>query len=164
MQLPLRVLVIEDYRDIRETYAVYLRNDGMIVDEAASLRDTIPMLAGTNYDAIMLDLALPDAKGTEAIKVCRVLADKPGTPPTAIVVVTGADISPLDAIAAGADDFISKGQPITAAISAIEKVRFSHARNVRGPHAEITKKFDKVEDLIQKLKDLPSASMRAEAN
>jgi two-component system, OmpR family, sensor kinase len=60
-----------------------------------------------SFDAVLLDLSLPDARGVET--VVRMLEATPQLP---VVVLTGLDddIAALDAVRAGAQDYLVKGQ------------------------------------------------------
>jgi DNA-binding response OmpR family regulator len=101
----MRLLLVEDDPRMADTAAQYLRNAGFAVDVAPSgtsaLRD-----AGLNpYDAVVLDLGLPDIDGLE---VCRRL--RAARTPLRIIMATARDgvedrIAGLDT---GADDYILK--------------------------------------------------------
>jgi two-component system copper resistance phosphate regulon response regulator CusR len=101
----MRLLLVEDDPRMADTAAQYLRNAGFAVDVAPSgtsaLRD-----AGLNpYDAVVLDLGLPDIDGLE---VCRRL--RVARTPLRIIMATARDgvedrIAGLDT---GADDYILK--------------------------------------------------------
>ena len=64
----MRVLVVEDAARLREILLRRLREDGYAVDGAGSGGEAIALGGASGYDAIVLDLRLPDADG---IDVCR---------------------------------------------------------------------------------------------
>ena len=64
----MRILVVEDERDLAEALAVGLRREGYAVDLAGDAGDAVTKLATASYDLVCLDLNLPDMDGRE---VCR---------------------------------------------------------------------------------------------
>jgi two-component system OmpR family response regulator len=103
--MPRRVLLIEDEPRIAEFVAKALRRDGNDVvlaeDGGVGL-----FLAGTEpYDAVVLDLALPDTPGLEVLQEIRT-----AYPDVPIVVLTGHDdpASRRACLAAGASCFVPK--------------------------------------------------------
>lgn len=72
-----------------------------------SLAEALKNLSRDRYDAVLLDLSLPDTKGLET--VTHVLATSPGVP---IVILSGYDDESvgLQAVQKGAQDFQVKGQ------------------------------------------------------
>lgn len=72
-----RILVVDDEPAIRSAIATYLRSLGHTVDMAASGRDAIACATATEYDALLLDLRLPDISGDRVLAELRVLAREP---------------------------------------------------------------------------------------
>ena len=72
-----------------------------------SLADTIRSIQSNDYDVILLDYFLPDARGPQSIQSIR--SESPQTP---IVVLTGLDDykAAIHSIKAGADDYLVKGK------------------------------------------------------
>ncbi|MEO5969442.1 MAG: response regulator [Bdellovibrionia bacterium] len=71
------------------------------------IADAVRELENSNWNAILLDLSLPDSEGLEAIKLLR--GKKLGL---AVVVLTGTDQTEVavNALKEGADDFLSKNR------------------------------------------------------
>jgi CheY-like chemotaxis protein len=106
---PLRVLLVEDDLASALLVAAELENvacEDISVMRADRLSSALERLAGEGADCVLLDLSLPDAQGIEG--VLRLTARFPGMP---VVVLTGtADEGVgLEAVAAGAEDFLIKG-------------------------------------------------------
>lgn len=80
-----RILVCEDDRDIASVLALILRPAGFAVDIAYTLAAARAMLAAKRYDALSLDLVLPDGDGIQLIRELR--AD-PRTAALPVVVVS----------------------------------------------------------------------------
>jgi len=102
--VPLRILVVED----DEGDAVLVREhlqDGGLPHETVWVRTVDEALLHLDADCVLLDLGLPDAMGLSALQ--RVLAA--GAPPVVVLTgLTGTDAG-VEAVAAGAQDFLVKG-------------------------------------------------------
>lgn len=99
-----RALVVDDERNIRDLVKVYLVAAGFEVDEAADGPTALDMVAGTQYDAVVLDIMLPGADGYEVCRRIREASDVP------VIMLTARD-SEADKVGlldAGADDYVTK--------------------------------------------------------
>jgi two-component system KDP operon response regulator KdpE len=106
--MSLRVLLVEDDRELRITLRDALAVEGYAVQTAASLADALAQqrIAQDDkaFDLVLLDLGLPDGDGTEFLSALR---QTPGLP---VIVISarpgeGQKIQLLDA---GADDYLVK--------------------------------------------------------
>jgi CheY-like chemotaxis protein len=92
MQFPqlsgIRVLVVEDDRDIRRLYERFLMTAGADVRTAASSREALEALSVRPVDVLVSDIGLPDEDGLALIK--RVRETQAGGPTRAIA-VSGTD-------------------------------------------------------------------------
>lgn len=66
-----RLLVVEDEPDVAEVLATMLGRSGYRVDVAHTGEQAMKALAETSYDALTLDLMLPDVSGLEIIRRVR---------------------------------------------------------------------------------------------
>src|SRR5215470_10856309 len=66
----MRVLVVEDHRELAATIAVGLRREGMAVDIAGDGQAALRRASDDAYDVIVLDRDLPKLHGDD---VCRAL-------------------------------------------------------------------------------------------
>jgi DNA-binding response OmpR family regulator len=115
----MRVLLVEDDDRLAASVANQLRQAGFAVDVVARGADALREIAVSPYDAIVLDLQLPDADGVD---ICRRLRER-GTP-VRIIMATARDgvadrITGLDT---GADDYLVKPysvQELTARLRAL---------------------------------------------
>ena len=85
----------------------YLRNAGFEVEAAGSLAQGRDKLAGNGYDALVLDLMLPDGDGLD---LCRELRAHPATRQLPLLMLTARG-EPADRIVGlelGADDYLPK--------------------------------------------------------
>jgi two-component system NtrC family sensor kinase len=62
-----RLLVVDDEAPIRQAVAIYFESLGHTVDVASTGREAIARVGATHYDAVMLDLRLPDMMGDQAL-------------------------------------------------------------------------------------------------
>ena len=100
-----RVVICDDQAEIRSMYQRLLRKDGRfdVVGEGADGREAIDLVREHQPDALVLDFAMPEMTGVEALKKVR-----DASPATKIVVVTSFFTMAEEAIAMGADAFVSK--------------------------------------------------------
>jgi two-component system response regulator PilR (NtrC family) len=99
------VLVVDDERDIRELLSITLGRMDLDVDTAANIGDAKKMLGEARYDLCFTDMRLPDGTGQELIEL--IARDYPETP-VAMVTAYGNVEAAVDALKAGAFDFVSK--------------------------------------------------------
>jgi len=59
----LRVLVVDDLADVRESLREVTQRLGHVCHAAGSAGEARPLLAGTQYDAVLIDLEMPDTDG-----------------------------------------------------------------------------------------------------
>jgi DNA-binding NarL/FixJ family response regulator len=120
---PLRVLLADDQRVVREGLAMVLGMlDGIeLVGTAADGEEALALAAQHDPDIVLMDLRMPRLDGTEAI---RRLAEK-GDRPRAIALTTYADdASVLGALRAGAKGYLTKdagAEEIRAAMEAVAR-------------------------------------------
>ena len=81
-----RVLVVDDFDDVRDMYMEYLRFLGFDVDGAANGREAVKMTLAQRRALIVMDLAMPVLDGWEAMRILR--ADR-RTREIPIIVLTG---------------------------------------------------------------------------
>lgn len=98
-------LVIDDERDIRELLTLTLGRMDLIVETAATVAEARDRLAGRRYALCFTDMRLPDGSGQEIIAL--IAAQYPETPVAMITAYGNVDAA-VDALKAGAFDFVSK--------------------------------------------------------
>ncbi|MBS0464633.1 MAG: sigma-54-dependent Fis family transcriptional regulator, partial [Proteobacteria bacterium] len=99
------VLVVDDERDIRELLTITLGRMGLLVDSAGTVAEARARLAGARYGLCLTDMRLPDGNGLEI--VAHIVARHPETP-VAMITAYGNVEAAVDALKAGAFDFVSK--------------------------------------------------------
>ena len=80
-----RILVVDDELSLRQAVAAYFRSLGHEVDAVGTGRDALERASALEYDAVMLDLRLPDIPGDEVLTQLRRMSRAPGR----VVFITG---------------------------------------------------------------------------
>ena len=70
------VLIVEDELDLRQTIAESLESEGFAAAQAVDAADALERLKGFAYDALVVDLRLPDADGMRVLE--EAIARYPG--------------------------------------------------------------------------------------
>lgn len=104
MQPSKKVLIVDDEHAIRRFLRTSLSAHGYTVHEAATGEDAIIQAINVQPDLIILDLGLPGLNGIEVTKRLREWADTP----ILILSVQDQDTDKIEALDAGADDYLTK--------------------------------------------------------
>jgi two-component system KDP operon response regulator KdpE len=99
-----RVLVVDDEPQILRALKASLRGAGYEVDTAETAEGALTAAALSPPDAVILDLVLPDGRGTD---VCRELRTWTSVP-VIVLSVVGDESEKVAALDAGADDYVTK--------------------------------------------------------
>ena len=112
----MRLLLIEDNAPLRNAVGQFLREAGFIVDTAATGDEGLWAPTENPYDTILLDLMLPNVDGMEILRRLRVKGN-----PVHILVISARDglEERLEALDAGADDYLVKPFPLTEALARV---------------------------------------------
>jgi DNA-binding response OmpR family regulator len=104
--LSLRVLVIEDEPRLAENVARSLRESaGYAVDVAHDGQEGLFMAESNDYDAVLLDLMLPQMSGLQVLRRMRHAGQRA---PVLVVTVRDEKESVVALLNAGADDYLTK--------------------------------------------------------
>jgi two-component system response regulator PilR (NtrC family) len=98
-------LIVDDERDIRELLVLTLGRMGLRVETAADLATAREQLARQRYDLCFTDMRLPDGSGQSLIEL---IAQKYPETPVAMITAYGNVDAAVNALKAGAFDFVSK--------------------------------------------------------
>ena len=101
----MRILVVEDDPILADGLAVGLGLAGMTVDRVETCADARAALATSTFDAMVLDLMLPDGSGLDVLGEMRRRGDR-----TPILLLTAMDDTPdrVRGLDSGADDYLGK--------------------------------------------------------
>lgn len=99
------VLVIEDSPSLARTYQGFLKHAGYEADIAETAAAAGEKLNASAPDLVLLDLQLPDGDGMEILKNAQ---DRPDAPPVVVITANASMNAAIDAMRAGALDFLAK--------------------------------------------------------
>jgi two-component system KDP operon response regulator KdpE len=100
-----KVLIVDDDASIRRALHTTLSALGFEIEEASSGEQAVSFVRTERYDAVLLDINMPGMGGIAACRSLRQLAE--GLPILMLTVRDSAD-DKIDALDAGADDYITK--------------------------------------------------------
>ncbi|MBE3640401.1 response regulator transcription factor [Mangrovicoccus algicola] len=101
----MRVLMVEDAADLAEAVAARLGRSGVACDLAGGVAEAADFLAVQGYDAIILDVNLPDGSGTDLLRGLRARGERV---PVLMLTANVAVEDRVGALDLGADDYLVK--------------------------------------------------------
>jgi DNA-binding response OmpR family regulator len=101
----MRALLVEDDATMALLTKQVLEQEGFAVDHAITGNDAQTLAFVNEYDAIVLDLGLPDRNG---ITVLQALRREGRSTPVIVLTATNEKASTVRALDAGADDYVTK--------------------------------------------------------
>ena len=126
----MRILLVEDDESIIASISVILKAESIGLYTTTLGEEAVELVKFYDYDAVILDLNLPDMSGMEALRQMR--AAKVSTP---VIVLSGCmDMdAKIRALGAGADDYMTKPchrNELIARLRAVVRRSKGHARSV----------------------------------
>jgi two-component system OmpR family response regulator len=101
----IRILLVEDNPDLAQRLTEGLRGAGFAVDHAADGETGYRLGRSEDFDAVILDLGLPDMKGVDVLNRWRQAGREV---PVLILTARGSWTEKVEGLNAGADDYITK--------------------------------------------------------
>jgi len=98
------ILIVDDDERIRELLKKYLARQGFLVTSARNAEHARRLLAGLEFDLIVMDVMMP---GESGIELTRSLRAESATP-VLLLTAKGAARDRIDGLEAGADDYLAK--------------------------------------------------------
>jgi two-component system KDP operon response regulator KdpE len=105
MEKHTKVLVVEDDSGIRQSLFETLGALGFAVGEAHTGEEALQRLRMVDYDVVLLDINMPGMGGMET---CRRIAQQDPGLPIVVLTVRDEESDKVDALDAGADDYVTK--------------------------------------------------------
>jgi DNA-binding response OmpR family regulator len=131
-----RLLIIDDDARLAAMVSDYLTAAGFVVERRFTGRDGLAALDGAAFDAVILDVMLPDIDGFE---VCRTIRTHAETP-ILMLTARGEEMDRVVGLEIGADDYLAKPfspRELQARIRAI-------LRRSRAPAAAVALRFGRL--------------------
>ena len=141
-----RILVVEDDADQRGLVSSILEGSGYAVAQAASLAEAQQALNAAPVDLVLSDWQLGDGDGTQLLRTVR-----SGLSGTAFVMVTayGTIARAVEALRAGADDYLSKPFERQGLLLSVDRVL--RARRLQDENRRLSEELaerDRLVDLV----------------
>ena len=134
---PPRLLVVEDERHLAASLKLNFELEGYDVDMAASARQAATFLLQrvSGYDAIILDVMLPD---TDGFQLCRRLRESGNFTPVLMLTACGTTEDRVTGLEVGADDYLVKPFELSELLARVRSMlrRCTWERSSQG--AELT--------------------------
>jgi DNA-binding response OmpR family regulator len=118
--MPPKVLIIDDEKDFLDIMAERMDARGLKVSTATSAEDALKMVLKEPYDAIIMDLMMPEMDGFKALKLFK------ETRPDVPIILLTANVTEekcIEAIKLGAMDVIEKPADLNLLTQKIEEVK-----------------------------------------
>jgi two-component system, NarL family, nitrate/nitrite response regulator NarL len=122
----MRVVIADDHTFYREGLARLLRKFGVdVVGEAADGEAAVRMVEETSPDVVLLDLRMPSVSGLDAL---RMLTEHSAATRVLVLSVSADEADVTEAIAAGANGYVLKDEPVEEVIAGIRAAASGGAR------------------------------------
>ena len=133
-----KVLLVDDEEDFLEVLAERMTSRGIEVSTATSAAEAIRIAENESFDAIIVDLMMPEMDGLEALKLI-----KEKKPESQVILLTGhATLDKgIEAMKLGAVDFLEKPADLS---QLTEKIKKAHAKKMIIVEKQIEEKVKKV--------------------
>jgi PAS domain S-box-containing protein len=137
-----RILIIDDDVEICNTLTGILKDKGFAVNTAGSAKGAMNIMKKSRYDAVVVDIKLPDMDGTALIKELRKI-----NPCLVCIIITGhADFNNVyEAIKEGADGFFTKPFPVDDIVQ-----RINESLHQKCLQKQLIDSEDRYRNLVQK--------------
>lgn len=101
----MRILVVEDEKDLNRVIVKRLENEGYSVDSCYNGREALVCLAVGEFDAVIMDIMMPVMSGTEVLKSMR---DRDDFTPVLLLTAKDTVRDKVEGLDIGADDYMVK--------------------------------------------------------
>ncbi|HEY4031588.1 MAG TPA: response regulator transcription factor [Caulobacteraceae bacterium] len=126
----MRILIIEDDEIVASTVELFLRSEGFRTHTETFGEEALEVAKLYEYDAILMDLNLPDMSGVDVLRKLRM--SKVNTPVLVLSGQTDMDTK-IKCLSAGADDYLVKpanNAELAARLRAVVRRAKGHAQSV----------------------------------
>jgi len=115
-----KVLLVDDEKDFLDALGERMENRGMNVSTTTSAKEAVKKVQEESYDAIVLDLQMPEMDGIEVLKAIKKI-----NPDMQVILLTGhATVEKgIEAMKLGAMDLIEKPADIETIAEKIKKAQ-----------------------------------------
>jgi len=100
--------VVDDSDSVRQAYVSHFRQSGFEVESAATAKEAAEHLASTVFDAVIVDVCLSAAVGSEGLAIAAYLRQMRSAPPVVVLTAYGEPHQASAAARLGVDAFLHK--------------------------------------------------------
>ena len=122
--------MVDDSETVREAYVSHFRQSGFEVESAGNLKEAAERLAAGGFDAVIVDVSLSSAVGSEGLAIAAYLRQMRRTPPVVVLTAYGQPHQAAAAARLGVDVFLHKP------VSLVWLERLLRSRFAGGPSEE----------------------------
>lgn len=122
------ILIVDDEKSIRSFLRVSLETQGYKCIDAQTGTMALSLAIANSPDILLLDLGLPDIDGIEVIRKVREVSNLP----IIIISARGHDREKIEALDAGADDYLTKPFSVPELLARI-RVILRHSQTTHSP-------------------------------
>lgn len=134
----MKILVIEDEKELAESIIAYLSEEKYRCEWASNYSEAIHKIDTFNYDCILLDITLPDGNG---LKILELLTKENKQDGVIIISAKNSVDDKINGLKLGADDYLAKPfhlSELNARIySLIRRKQFNNAKIIKLDELEI---------------------------
>ncbi|WP_410208559.1 response regulator transcription factor [Fusobacterium sp.] len=104
----MKILVVEDDKEIQELIAYFLTNAGYEVDKAGDGLEGLKLLKEKKHNLVVLDIMLPNLDGKNFTKIVKGISSEYGDPIIIMLTAKTEIDDVLEGLEIGADDYMKK--------------------------------------------------------
>jgi len=134
----MKILIIEDERELSQDIVAYLSTDSYLCEQAYSFRDAMEKITLYVYDCILLDLSLP---GGDGLRILDEIKQREIDSGIIIISARGSLDDKITGLKIGADDYLAKPfslPELSIRIYALmRRKQFSHTNILRSNNVEV---------------------------
>ncbi|MFT4222782.1 response regulator transcription factor [Dysgonomonas sp.] len=134
----MKILVIEDERELSRNIVTYLSADNYLCEQAYNFDSAIEKISMYSYNCILLDLSLPGGDGLEILKEIKRRNIDSGI---IIISARGSLDNKITGLKIGADDYLAKPFPLSELsvriYALMRRQQFSHSNVLKSNKVEI---------------------------
>lgn len=126
----MRLLVVEDEKDLNRVISRRLENEGYSVDRCFDGEEALDYIDAGDFDGIIMDIMMPKISGIEVLKIIR---NKGNVTPVLLLTAKDAIEDRVEGLDAGADDYLVKPfafQELLARIRVMTRKISGNATNI----------------------------------
>ena len=123
-----KVLLVDDEQDLLDAMAERMRIQGMDVSTTTSAWDALEKAEAESYDAIVMDLMMPEMDGLKALRAIKEMK-----PDLQVILLTGMATveKEIEATNLGAMDLMEKPPDLKLLVEKIRRAKAGKARKAR---------------------------------